>query len=384
MNELSIRARDLRKDYHLQGGAVKSAVAGVSFEIAEGERVGVVGSNGAGKTTLLQLIAGITEPSAGSLAVHGKVTAIFTMGLGVREELSGLENIYVEGELQGRSREETRKVIDEIVDFAELGEFIQRPVRTYSTGMKARLAFSTIVHIEPEILIIDETLSVGDARFSLKALGKMRELTAKGRILIVVSHSMPSIVNMCTRCLWIDDGSVRQDGSPQDVTDAYLQQVRDRDESKLLERFRREVVDESVTPGWKIARLSMRSAEGLDATRLFTGEPAQIAFELAGRPETPVRTTLRIDRLDGLLVLEDSCRDAAFRTDADGVAAAVIDLGPLRLNYGTYRALVESADRNGTTARRSVLFEVINPRPHRGGRPVIVYPAKVRVSSLFP
>lgn len=382
MKELSIRARDLRKAYQLQDGLVKNALDGVSFDVVEGERLGIIGANGAGKTTLLQLVAGISAPSGGVLDVQGKVTAIFTMGLGVREELNGLENIYIEGELQGRSRDETRAVIDEIVDFAELGEFIERPVRTYSTGMKARLAFSTIVHIEPEILILDETLSVGDTRFAQKALGKMRELTEKGRILVFVSHSMESVVDMCTRCMWMEAGSVRQDGTAREVTDAYLKHVHAADESKLLERFRRDAVDESLVPGWKVAALSMRTGEGVAASSFLTGSPAHLLLEVLGPSDTALQATLRIERLDGLLVLEDRAAGVSLRTDADGCATAVVDFGPLRLNYGIYRALLETADRNGPTARRAALFEVVNPRPHRGGRPVLVYPTTVRVSAL--
>jgi lipopolysaccharide transport system ATP-binding protein len=382
MSTLSIRASDLTKVYHLSQGIDKNAVDGVSFTLQEGDRLGLIGSNGAGKTTLLQLLAGISEPTSGTLEVHGKVTAIFTVGLGLREELSGVENIYVEGELQGRSREQTRAVLDEIVDFAELGEFIDRPVRTYSTGMKARLAFSTIVHIEPEILIIDEALSVGDARFAGKASRKMRELTARGRILVVVSHSMGSIVQMCTRCLWLDSGAVRGEGAPLEVTEAYLEQVREANEGQLLERFRREVVQESLAPSWSIEHLSVRTGEGLAASTLVTGQHAHLAIEVRGRPETALQACLRIERLDGLLVLEDRARAASLRTDADGCAAFSVDFGPLRLNHGFYRALLETADERGPTARRSVLFEVVNPRPHRGGRPVLVYPTSVRVTAL--
>jgi lipopolysaccharide transport system ATP-binding protein len=382
VNRLAIHAEGVEKHFQLAHGQVKKAVHGVSFGIAEGERVGIIGRNGAGKTTLLQMLAGITDPSGGRLDIEGKVTAIFTLGMGLRDDLTGLENIYVEGELQGRPREQTARVVDEIAAFAELGDFIHRPLRTYSTGMKARLAFSTIVHIDPEILIVDETLSVGDARFSAKASAKMRELTQRGRILILVSHSMAAVTDMCTRCLWMDGGVLRQDGDPQAVTEAYLKEVRQSDESRLFERFRRDLVEESLAPGWEVAGIAMHSGEGLPATVLVTGEPASLAADVACPAGEPIEARLRVERLDGLVVLESRGAAAALRAGADGHARLRVDFGPLRLNYGFYRALLEVSGAGGVAARRATLFEVVNPRPHAGGRPVLVYPTTLRARAL--
>ena len=384
MTALSIDAREVEKHFAIGHGAVKKAVDGVSFGIREGERVGIIGRNGAGKTTLLQLLTGIADVTGGALDVRGKVTAIFTLGLGVREDLTGLENIYVEGELQGRTREQTGALVDDIVAFSELGDFIHRPVRTYSTGMKARLAFSTIVHVDPEILIVDEALSVGDARFSAKATQKMRELTRRGKILILVSHSMSAITDMCTRCIWMDGGRVRLDGSPQEVTAAYLDEVRQADSAALFERFRRKVVQQGLEPGWEIAQIAMHSGEGLPATNLVVGEPASLAAEVVGPPGASFEATLRIERLDGLLVLEQRSSDAGppLRIPRGGRAVFRVDFGGLRLNFGLYRALLEILGPQGPAARRSTLFEVHNPRPHRGGRPVLVYPTALHVKSL--
>ncbi|HEX2544600.1 MAG TPA: ABC transporter ATP-binding protein [Ramlibacter sp.] len=381
MSALSVRADNLQKHYAVHGG-IKKAVDGVSFSLQEGERLGLIGPNGAGKTTLLQLLAGISDPSGGSLHVQGHVTAIFTLGMALRDDLPGRENIFVEGELQGRTREQTGALVDDIVAFAELGEFIDRPVRTYSTGMKARLAFSTIVHIEPEILIIDEALSVGDARFAAKATQKMRELTQRGKILILVSHSMGSITDMCTRCIWLQDGAMRRDGNPKEVTDAYVQEVREKDGDGLLKRFQRDVVRQSLQAGWDIAELAMHSSEGLTASTLVTGEPAMLAAQVRGEAGSAFDARLRIERLDGLLVLEE--RACGLRVGPEGQANFKVDFGALRLNYGFYRALLETSDPAGPTARRSALFEVFNPRPHRGGRPILVYPTSVRVTPLAP
>jgi lipopolysaccharide transport system ATP-binding protein len=385
MSGLSIEARELCKHYELAHGQAKKAVDNVSFRLAEGERLGVIGRNGAGKTTLLQLLAGISGPTGGRLDIHGKVTAIFTLAVGLRDDLTGRENIYIEGELQGRSRQEIAAKIDEIVDFAELAEFIDRPVRTYSTGMKARLAFSTIVHVEPEILIIDEALSVGDARFSAKATRKMKELTRRGRILILVSHAMAAVTDMCTRCIWMDQGTIRLDGAPAEVTEAYLEEVRRTDDALLTERFRREIVHEQCLPGWDVEALAMHSSEGIESAGLVTGEPASLVADLACAPGATLRASVRVERLDGLVVVDSrSPAGPALRADAAGRARLRLDFGLLRLNHGFYRALLEVHGPGGLAARRSTLFEVSNPRPHPGGRPVLAYPAALQATPLTP
>lgn len=387
MSALGIQARGLVKEFALgHGQPPKRAVNELSVTIAEGERVGLIGRNGAGKTTLLQLLAGIAEPSGGRLDVQGHVTAIFTLGMGLRDDLSGRENVYVEGSLLGRTREQTDALVDEVTAFAELGEFIDRPVRTYSTGMKARLAFSTIVHIEPEILIIDEALSVGDAQFAAKATAKMRELASRGRILILVSHSMRAIRDMCTRCLWIDGGRIRMDDGPEAVTEAYLDEVRRADEALLAARFRRDIVDESHLAGWRLPLLEMRGPEDVMATTLVTGQHASLAVVLDGPAGSIYEARLRVQRLDGLLVLESSAVGAAqpLSVPPNGRREWRVDFGRLPLNLGLYKAEIEVVTDGRCAARRSVLFEVVNPSPHRGGRPVLTYPCTITSTPVHP
>jgi lipopolysaccharide transport system ATP-binding protein len=379
--QLCIEAQALTKEFALvQGQAPKRAVDAVSFHIDEGERVGFIGRNGAGKTTLLQMLAGIADATSGTLRVNGKVTAIFTLGMALREDLTGLENIFVEGELQGRTREQSAVLVEDIVAFAELGDFIDRPVRTYSTGMKARLAFSTIVHIDPEILIVDEALSVGDSRFAAKATAKMRELTRRGRILILVSHSMGAIEDMCTRCIWIDAGQVRMDGKPSDVTRAYVDEVRKADEAKLAARFRRNVVDESLLDGWAVADASMRSTESVPVQTLVTGQPAAFCAQVRVPNGQAFGTRLRVQRLDGLAILDAAAGFEAQSQPGPTTRHVRADFGALVLNFGLYRVELQVRDASSTlAARRSTLFEVVNPRPHRGGRPVLVYPNQMTV-----
>ena len=169
----------------------KVAVDSVSLTVNEGDILGIVGPNGAGKSTLLQMIAGILSPSSGDMDIKGHVTAVMTLGVGLKDDLTGRENIYIDAEINGKTRSEIERVVNEIIEFADLAEFIDLPIRTYSTGMKSRLAFSMIVNIDPEILIIDEALSVGDKAFAEKSLDKMKDFKRQGKTMIFVSHSIP-------------------------------------------------------------------------------------------------------------------------------------------------------------------------------------------------
>lgn len=211
------------------------ALDGISFSIAEGERVGIIGRNGAGKTTLLSILASLSKPSAGTVNVDGDVHAMLTIGAVLREDLTGRDNILLDAAVHGHGPEAVDTVIGDIVAFAELGDFIERPVRTYSSGMKARLAFSMSAFIDPDILILDETLAVGDVFFSQKAGQRMKEIAARGRIVVFVTHATSAIREMCTRCLWLEQGRLRMDGAPDEVTAAYEASLRDADEAALGE-----------------------------------------------------------------------------------------------------------------------------------------------------
>lgn len=365
---LHITAQELMKTY-----GDTHAVDRVSFDIREGERVGVIGRNGAGKTTLLQMIAGIAAISGGELKIAGHVTAIFTIGIGLRDDLTGRENIRIDSEMQGHTAAETKAFMPAVIDFAELGDFIDRPVRTYSTGMKARLAFSMLVHIDPEILIIDEALSVGDANFSRKATAKMRELAARGRILILVSHSMASICDMCTRCIWMDNGRIRMDGAPEEVTCAYLDAVREADDKLLMQRFQSELVHVSHREGWAIDEMQFSdSAGGMPLSVLQTGEKAFLRLGIAAPAGARCDATLTLSRLDGVHISDSHA--GPFTADSTGRILLQLDFGALPLNYGFYSARCSLSVDGEEAVRRSICFEVVNRAPHKGGRPTLVVP----------
>jgi ABC-type polysaccharide/polyol phosphate transport system ATPase subunit len=198
------------------------ALRDVDLTIREGETVGIVGRNGAGKSTLLKVISRVLKPSKGQVEVKGVVSPILELGTGFDHELTGIENIYLNALLLGRSRREIQLKVEEIIEFSGLGDFIRSPIRNYSSGMLARLGFSIATAWLPEILILDEVLTVGDAAFTEKCETKMRSFHEAGITILVVSHSDKVVRETCTRCVWLDAGSLRADGVPDEVLDLYL------------------------------------------------------------------------------------------------------------------------------------------------------------------
>jgi len=197
------------------------ALRDVDFTARRGEVVGIVGRNGAGKSTLLKVISQVLKPTAGTIEIRGRIAPILELGTGFDHELTGMENIYLNALLLGRSRKEIDARLDQIVDFSGLGDFVRAPIRNYSTGMLARLGFSIATAWLPDILILDEVLSVGDASFTKKCTDRMREFHDAGTTVLLVSHNAQAIRDSCTRCVWLDAGRVRIDGSPTEVLDHY-------------------------------------------------------------------------------------------------------------------------------------------------------------------
>jgi len=242
----SIEARALSKRYRLGGGVHSTqlresvlaflrgasaredddesiwALRDVSFEVPEGEVVGIIGRNGAGKSTLLKILSRITAPTAGSIKVRGRVSSLLEVGTGFHDELTGRENVYLNGSILGMRKREVDQRFDEIVDFAGVERFLDTPIKRYSSGMRLRLGFAVAAHLDPDVLIVDEILAVGDAGFQRKCLAAMEGLHSGGRTVLFVSHNMAAVENLCTRAIWIDGGRVRMDGRARDVIESYL------------------------------------------------------------------------------------------------------------------------------------------------------------------
>jgi len=234
------------------------ALKDISFEVKHGEIVGIIGRNGSGKSTLLKILSRITEPTTGFAEIHGRIGSLLEVGTGFHPELTGRENVYLNGAILGMKRLEIERKFDEIVAFAEVERFIDTPVKHYSSGMYLRLAFAVAAHLEPEILIVDEVLAVGDSRFQKKCLNKMQDVGKEGRTVLFVSHNMPAITRLCKRTILLDEGCIKQDGPSHKVVSSYLT-------SELGTTAMREWSDEKM-PGGNIARLRsvrVRTENGL-------------------------------------------------------------------------------------------------------------------------
>ncbi|HKV25995.1 MAG TPA: ABC transporter ATP-binding protein [Candidatus Acidoferrum sp.] len=198
------------------------ALSDLTFSVKEGEVVGIIGRNGAGKSTLLKVLSKITYPTSGRVKVKGRVASLLEVGTGFHEELTGRENVYLNGSILGMKRKEVEDKLDEIVSFASVEKFIDTPIKRYSSGMRLRLGFAVAAHLDPDVLIIDEVLAVGDAGFQKKCLRVMEDLQSGGRTVLFVSHNMAAVENLCSRGIWIDTGKIRQDGPTRDVLQAYM------------------------------------------------------------------------------------------------------------------------------------------------------------------
>lgn len=224
LNNISVRKTFFRRRVRDE---IFEAVKDVSFELSDGEILGIIGKNGSGKSTLLKCIAGVFAPNSGEINLHGRTVSLMALGVGFKDQLTGRENIILSGMLLGFSEKEIQKKMPEIVEFAELGDFINKPVRTYSSGMHSKLAFAITAMLETDIMLVDEVLSVGDERFRKKSLEKMKELLSdEHRTVIIVSHSIETLKEFCDRVLWIHDGTMKRIGPTQEVLSEYAEFMR--------------------------------------------------------------------------------------------------------------------------------------------------------------
>jgi lipopolysaccharide transport system ATP-binding protein len=248
------------------------ALKDISFEVKQGEILGIIGSNGAGKSTLLKILGRVTEPDRGQVRIRGRVVSLLEVGTGFHPELSGRENIFLNGAVLGMTRAEIRKKFDEIVAFAGVEKFIDTPIKRYSSGMYVRLGFAVAAHLEPDILVVDEVLAVGDAEFQKKCLGKMQDVSREGRTVLVVSHNMGTIGTLCRRAIYLEDGQLRGIGMTREVIPLYL--------SNAFER-RAESLDRLRLPGFgQQVRFSSIKLLGHDQANLRFGEPLRYALSV--------------------------------------------------------------------------------------------------------
>ncbi len=317
------------------------ALRDVSFEVRRGEVMGVIGRNGAGKSTLLKILSRITEPSEGRAVIRGRVASLLEVGAGFHPELSGRENVYLNGAILGMTRAEIAARFDEIVAFAEVEQFLDTPVKRYSSGMYMRLAFAVAAHLEPEVLIIDEVLAVGDLAFQRKCLGKMQDVAQHGRTVIFVSHNLPSVVDLSDRAILLDHGRVAMTGPSHDVASHFLASLRTELTAGDISAYRHPYRDE----GWVDIQAVCVCGDPLGGAVVQPGEAVSLDVEFAvHRPVEGGIVVVNIldERLEIVATFMSSDAGYGFSA-APGTHRVHAELGPLPLAPGPYLVTVGAA-----------------------------------------
>ena len=310
------------------------ALKDVDLEVRPGEILGVVGRNGAGKTTLLKVLSRITEPTAGRVELYGRVGSLLEVGTGFHPELTGRENILLNGAILGMSRNEIRRKFDEIVEFAEIGRFIDTPLKRYSTGMGTRLAFAVAAHLEPEILLVDEVLAVGDMGFRKKSLGKMKDVSQEGRTVLFVSHEMNAIRRLCRSALWLDEGEVKALGEVQEVVSQYESSFMGPDGQRSVRVQRTNPPRSQKWFSW----VSLATAQGEPATLFKFGDTLQLKVGMEGRVphKSHFVEWFLNERTQGSRVAWGASH-ALLKEDVPGECQEIsFHIGPLPLAEGAY------------------------------------------------
>ena len=280
----------MRKKVHTKRTREFWALRNVSLQVRRGEVVGVIGRNGAGKSTMLKLLSRITVPTEGSIRINGRVASLLEVGTGFHQELTGRENIFLNGAILGMTRSEIIRKFDEIVEFSEVGEFLDTPVKRYSSGMYVRLAFAVAAHLDPEILIVDEVLAVGDAAFQRKCLGKMSSFAQSGRTVLFVSHNLEAVRNLCGRAVWLQNGNVREDGAVDQVVENFFNAM---SESSQFSSQNDEY-------GFAVRRVVLRDASGAETAQFTPGADMIVEVEYsAAKPLEQPYVILAINGVNG-------------------------------------------------------------------------------------
>lgn len=351
------------------------ALDGVSFDVEAGKTYGIIGRNGSGKSTMLKCVAGIAKPTSGRVTVNGRISALIELGAGFHPEISGRENVFINGIMLGLSKAEIERRFDEIVAFAELEPFIDAPVKTYSSGMYMRLGFAVAVHVDPDVLLVDEVLAVGDEGFAHKCLDKFAEFRRRGKTILLVTHSLGLVERFCDEALWLDKGKVRASGDPKRVIDAYVTEVEESEEAFLAseDARNRQRVDlgaggtvssgdaavDGVTAGnveapanmfqadagrWgsgdvEISRVDLIGPDGMAGHVFHSGEPMTIQLQLAAKaPVADFVFGIGLFNADGVCIYGTNTNIeemAAQELSGDGVVRFEIE--DLALTEGTYK-----------------------------------------------
>jgi lipopolysaccharide transport system ATP-binding protein len=356
------------------------ALRGISFDVDRGEAFGVIGRNGSGKSTLLKIISGILKPTGGSVFVDGRVSALIELGAGFHPEISGRENVFINGIMLGLTRREIEKRFDQIVEFAAIGEYLDQPVKTYSSGMYVRLGFAVAVNVEPDILLIDEVLAVGDEEFSQRCLAKIQEMKYRGVTMLFVTHQLDLVRNLCDRALWLDHGTIAGMGDPVRTVDAYLQNVSGLEapqeadpEEDVAEDASDELVEEERWGSGEVllTRVALTDGRGGDLVAVGTGSRAAVEIDVRVRePQTDFVFGIGIYHADGTCVYGTNTElEGLIPQRLEGEGKVRFDISSLDLVAGSYRIDTAVHSRNGRAFdyRRGAVRFAVGSRIHDVG-----------------
>jgi ABC-type polysaccharide/polyol phosphate transport system ATPase subunit len=386
----TLKSALLKRDLKLEPEASVPALRNVSFEVHRGEAFGIIGRNGSGKSTLLKLISGILKPTAGRVTVNGRIAALIELGAGFHPEITGRENIYINGIMLGLSRREIDQRFDRIVEFSGIADFLDQPVKTYSSGMYVRLGFAVAVHVDPEILLIDEVLAVGDEEFSARCVAKIQEMKYRGVTLVFVTHQLDQVRNLCDRALWLDRGQLEAIGDPARVVDAYLQEVSATvtsgtppatppsapdapEETTEPEPERKSETEEERWGSGELLlrRVALTDHQGRDLVALGAGTPVIVDMDVDVRvPQDDFVFGIGIFHADGTCVYGTNTDIEGFVPEKiEGSARVRFVVPSLDLVAGTYRIDAAVHTRNGRAFdyRRNVIRVVVGSRVHDTG-----------------
>jgi lipopolysaccharide transport system ATP-binding protein len=333
------------------------ALKDVSFDIEQGDRIGIIGRNGAGKSTLLKILSRITEPTTGSIKIKGRVASLLEVGTGFHPELTGRENIFLNGAILGMSRVEIRRHFDAIVDFAEVEKFLDTPVKRYSSGMYVRLAFAVAAHLEPEILVVDEVLAVGDAQFQKKCLGKMEDVSKnEGRTVLFVSHNMSAITNLCNRGILLNNGLVELEGDISKLVNNYS--------TKGMDLQKNTLVNNTAGMEWWINTVCLFQRQKI-CTNINVSEIIQLELEIEGRKKQKISLELLLKDANHnpiLFIPLGLGQNINFECEA-GKRVLMLDIKLPQLALGEYFFdiyIVESSIKRISTFQNAISFEVVS------------------------
>jgi lipopolysaccharide transport system ATP-binding protein len=365
------RARDLMRGQAYGAAGLKEeiwALKDLSFEVKHGEVVGIIGRNGAGKSTLLKILSRITEPTTGYVDVYGRVGALLEVGTGFHPELTGRENIFLNGAILGMSREEIRRKFDEIVSFAGVEKFIDTPVKHYSSGMGLRLGFAVAAHLEPEILIVDEVLAVGDAEFQKKSMGKMSEVAGQGRTVLFVSHNMAAVQALCTRAVWLNQGQVVEEGKTDQIVSNYLNHAVESSTDQFYPHMEQAPGNDRI----RVRRMRVAPSESDPAEPISMVMPIRLEFEYWNLQPTLLNLSLVFYTLDGVMAFNTAPVHDAYwlkNPHPKGLFAGVCEVPGYLLNSGTYRVqvlFIENQSRAIFVIDDALVFDVAEASEVRG------------------